>query len=36
MPWGGTTRKLLVHPGRTGFVYVLDRTTGEMLSAETF
>jgi glucose dehydrogenase len=25
-----------VHPGRTGFVYVLDRETGELLSAETF
>jgi PQQ-dependent dehydrogenase (methanol/ethanol family) len=36
MEWQGQMRKLLVHPGRTGFVYVLDRTTGELLSAETF
>jgi PQQ-dependent dehydrogenase (methanol/ethanol family) len=36
MDWNGQPRKLLIHPGRTGFVYVLDRTTGELLSAETF
>ena len=36
MPWHGKLRKLLIHPGRTGFVYVLDRETGELLSAETF
>jgi alcohol dehydrogenase (cytochrome c) len=36
MDYGGRMRKLLVHPGRTGFVYVLDRETGELLSAETF
>jgi PQQ-dependent dehydrogenase (methanol/ethanol family) len=36
MDYGGRPRKLLVHPGRTGFVYVLDRETGELLSAETF
>jgi glucose dehydrogenase len=36
MEYGGRPRKLLVHPGRTGFVYVLDRETGELLSAETF
>jgi PQQ-dependent dehydrogenase (methanol/ethanol family) len=36
MEYGGRMRKLLIHPGRTGFVYVLDRETGELLSAETF
>jgi len=36
MPWNGTPRKLLVHPGRTGFVFVLDRETGELLSANKF
>jgi PQQ-dependent dehydrogenase (methanol/ethanol family) len=36
MDYGGRPRKLIVHPGRTGFVYVLDRETGELLSAETF
>ncbi|HEX4227570.1 MAG TPA: PQQ-dependent dehydrogenase, methanol/ethanol family [Bryobacteraceae bacterium] len=36
MPWHGQTRKLLLHPGRTGFMFVLDRETGEVLSAEKY
>jgi PQQ-dependent dehydrogenase (methanol/ethanol family) len=36
MPWNGQPRKLLIHPGRSGFVYVLDRQSGELLSAEKF
>ncbi len=36
MEWEGRPRKVLVHPGRTGFVYVIDRTTGEVLSAKPF
>jgi PQQ-dependent dehydrogenase (methanol/ethanol family) len=36
MPWQGKARHLLIHPGRTGFVFVLDRETGEALSAEKF
>ena len=36
MPWQGQMRKLLLHPGRTGFMFVLDRETGEVLSAEKF
>ncbi|MCW8195835.1 PQQ-dependent dehydrogenase, methanol/ethanol family [Proteobacteria bacterium 005FR1] len=36
MPWNGEMRKLLIHPGRTGFVFVLDRETGQLLSAEKF
>jgi PQQ-dependent dehydrogenase (methanol/ethanol family) len=36
MQWHGSMRKLLIHPGRTGFVFVLDRLTGELLSAEKF
>jgi len=36
MQWNGQMRKLLVHPGRSGFVFVLDRVTGELLSAEKF
>jgi PQQ-dependent dehydrogenase (methanol/ethanol family) len=37
MDWHGQKlRKLLLHPGRTGFMYVLDRQTGELLSAEKF
>jgi PQQ-dependent dehydrogenase (methanol/ethanol family) len=27
----GTTRKVLMHAGKTGFLYVLDRTTGQPL-----
>jgi PQQ-dependent dehydrogenase (methanol/ethanol family) len=33
---GGVMRKLLIHPGRVGFVYVLDRETGQVFSAEPF
>ena len=29
-------RKVLVHPGRTGYMYVIDRQTGQVLSAEGF
>lgn len=36
MEWQGKMRKLLIHPGRTGFVFVLDRETGEILSANKF
>jgi len=36
MAFGGKPRKLLIHPGRTGFVFVLDRASGELLSAEKF
>jgi glucose dehydrogenase len=36
MDWGGEPRKLLIHPGRSGFVFVLDRVTGDLLSAEKF
>jgi PQQ-dependent dehydrogenase (methanol/ethanol family) len=36
MDWHGQPRKLLIHPGRDGFVFVLDRQTGELLSADKF
>jgi len=37
MDWQGQKqRKLLLHPGRTGFMYVMDRQTGEILSAEKY
>jgi PQQ-dependent dehydrogenase (methanol/ethanol family) len=36
MPWKGRVRKLLLHPGRTGFMFVMDRETGEVLSAEKY
>jgi PQQ-dependent dehydrogenase (methanol/ethanol family) len=34
--WHGTPRRLLVHADANGFVYVLDRLTGEILSATAF
>jgi PQQ-dependent dehydrogenase (methanol/ethanol family) len=33
---GGRSRKVLVHPDRNGYVYVIDRATGEVLSANAF
>jgi PQQ-dependent dehydrogenase (methanol/ethanol family) len=33
---GGKTRKVLLHAERNGYVYVLDRATGEVLSATPF
>jgi PQQ-dependent dehydrogenase (methanol/ethanol family) len=36
LPINGTNRDVLVHPGRTGYMYVLDRHTGEVLSAEAY
>jgi alcohol dehydrogenase (cytochrome c) len=34
LTWKGHPRKVLVHPDRNGYVYVIDRTNGEVLSAE--
>ncbi|MEO8727259.1 MAG: PQQ-dependent dehydrogenase, methanol/ethanol family [Acidobacteriaceae bacterium] len=36
MEWNGRMRKLLISTGKTGYVLVLDRETGELLSAEPF
>jgi lanthanide-dependent methanol dehydrogenase len=36
MPFGGKMRKVLVHLDRNGYVYVIDRTNGEVLSADPF
>lgn len=36
MKWHGQMRKLLIHTGKTGFVFVIDRTTGQLLSARPF
>lgn len=33
---GGATRKVLVRPERNGYMYILDRKTGEVLSATPF
>jgi PQQ-dependent dehydrogenase (methanol/ethanol family) len=36
LPIGGQTRKVLLRPERNGYMYLMDRTTGEVLSADTF
>jgi PQQ-dependent dehydrogenase (methanol/ethanol family) len=36
MNWNGQPRKVLVRPERNGYVYVLDRTSGEVLSATPY
>jgi PQQ-dependent dehydrogenase (methanol/ethanol family) len=36
LPINGQQRKVLVHPDRNGYVYVIDRTNGEVLSASAF
>ncbi|MGQ0697862.1 MAG: PQQ-dependent dehydrogenase, methanol/ethanol family [Panacagrimonas sp.] len=36
LPINGTPRKVLLHAPKNGFFYVLDRATGELLSAEKF
>jgi len=36
MPLDGRTRRVLVRPERNGYVYVLDRVTGEVLSADPY
>src|SRR5687767_5985213 len=36
MPVGGSRRKVLVRPERNGFIYVMDRATGQVLSATPF
>src|SRR6185503_16394738 len=33
---GGQSRKVLLHPDRNGYVYVVDRVRGEILSARPF
>jgi alcohol dehydrogenase (cytochrome c) len=36
LDWNGQPRKVLVHPDRNGHVYVIDRQSGEVLSANPF
>jgi PQQ-dependent dehydrogenase (methanol/ethanol family) len=36
LPIAGATRKVLLRPERDGYVYVIDRITGEALSADPF
>jgi PQQ-dependent dehydrogenase (methanol/ethanol family) len=36
MPVGGQMRQVLVRPGRNGYMYVIDRRTGQVYSADPF
>jgi PQQ-dependent dehydrogenase (methanol/ethanol family) len=36
LPIGGRVRKVLVRPERNGYIYILDRATGEVLSADPY
>jgi PQQ-dependent dehydrogenase (methanol/ethanol family) len=36
LPIHGQQRKVIVHPDRNGYIYVLDRATGQPLSAKPF
>jgi PQQ-dependent dehydrogenase (methanol/ethanol family) len=36
LPIGGRTRQVLLHPDSNGYVYVMDRATGEVLSSDPY
>ena len=36
LPIGGKVRPVVVHPGRNGFMYVIDRATGQVYSADKY
>jgi PQQ-dependent dehydrogenase (methanol/ethanol family) len=36
IPWKGTIRKVILRPERNGYMYLLDRTSGEVLAADPF
>jgi len=36
LPFGGRMHKVLIHMDRNGYVYVIDRTNGQVLSADPF
>ncbi|HTM78159.1 MAG TPA: PQQ-binding-like beta-propeller repeat protein, partial [Devosia sp.] len=36
LPINGRTRPVLVHPGRDGFMFVIDRQTGQIYSADKY
>ena len=36
LPIGGAARRTILRPNRDGYVYVMDRATGEVLSADPF
>jgi lanthanide-dependent methanol dehydrogenase len=36
IPWQGAQRKVIIRPERNGYIYIIDRTTGEVLAADPF
>jgi quinohemoprotein ethanol dehydrogenase len=36
IPWQGEPRKVILHAPKAGFVYIIDRATGKLLSAEPY
>jgi PQQ-dependent dehydrogenase (methanol/ethanol family) len=36
LPWQGRMRKVVVRPERNGYLYVIDRATGEVLAADPY
>jgi lanthanide-dependent methanol dehydrogenase len=36
MPFGGSMHKVLIHMDRNGYIYVIDRTNGQVLSADPY
>jgi lanthanide-dependent methanol dehydrogenase len=36
MPFGGSMHKVLIHVDRNGYIYVIDRTNGQVLSADPY
>ena len=36
LPIDGKDRKVIIHPGRNGYIYIMDRGTGEVLSATPY
>jgi lanthanide-dependent methanol dehydrogenase len=36
MPFAGKMQKVLIHPDRNGYVYVIERSTGTVLSADPY
>ncbi|KAA1056133.1 methanol/ethanol family PQQ-dependent dehydrogenase [Azospirillum argentinense] len=36
MPWQGQPRKVLIRPERNGYLYVIDRSSGEVLAADPY
>jgi PQQ-dependent dehydrogenase (methanol/ethanol family) len=36
LPVNGQNRKVIIHPGRNGYMYVIDRATGEVLTADAY